>query len=97
MYIDSWNIQTQTWLKFVCYERVSKFKSLSVFVLTIIWHGLEAKFIFSFVTLGILVAAGRSVGFIYYLHRYEPGKLGLQSGHPAITVFVSDLFYGLSN
>ena len=61
MYIDSWNIQTAAWLRFVCYDRMPKFKTLSVFILTIIWHGFEARFFFSFGTLGILVFAGRSV------------------------------------
>jgi hypothetical protein len=61
MILDSWNMQTQRWLKFVCFERLAKFKTFGVFILTILWHGLETRFLFSFISTAINVFANRSV------------------------------------
>jgi hypothetical protein len=63
-YIGSWNIQTQKWLKYVCYERLpASLQTMGVFALTIFWHGFETRFFLSFTTLGLLVCAGRVVSF----------------------------------
>jgi hypothetical protein len=65
MIIDSWNIQTQAWFKFVCFERLQRFNTLAVIALSMIWHGFEARFFFAFAFMAIVVQAGRNVRFIF--------------------------------
>ncbi len=66
MIMDSWNKQTQAWLKFICYDRLRSFKTLGVFILSIMWHGLEAPYICSFSSAALCVAAGRSVSCFWW-------------------------------
>ncbi len=58
---ESWNIATQKWLKFVCYERLPMFKTIGVFSLSAVWHGLEPRYIMSFFQASICVIASRCV------------------------------------
>ncbi len=67
MAVDSWNLQTLTWLKFVCYERLAKFKTLGVFALSFIWHGIEARFAMCFAIAALGLYAGRIVLVVFIL------------------------------
>jgi lysophospholipid acyltransferase 1/2 len=58
---DNWNIQTQVWLRRICYDRLPTFKTMGVFVLSAFWHGFYPGYYFSFVTGGFAVYAGRGV------------------------------------
>jgi hypothetical protein len=64
MVISAWNIHTQTWFKYVCFERLPKLKTLGVFALTIFWHGFEANHYISFTTGALFVFAGRIVSIL---------------------------------
>nr|XP_037861672.1 lysophospholipid acyltransferase 1 isoform X2 [Chlorocebus sabaeus] len=61
MYLENWNIQTATWLKRVCYERVPWYPTVLTFILSALWHGVYPGYYFTFLT-GILVTlAARAV------------------------------------
>ncbi|XP_045440278.1 lysophospholipid acyltransferase 1 isoform X9 [Pipistrellus kuhlii] len=61
MYLGNWNIQTATWLKRVCYERVPWYPTVFTFILSALWHGVYPGYYFTFLT-GILVTvAARTV------------------------------------
>uniref|UniRef100_A0A8C0TM73 Membrane bound O-acyltransferase domain containing 1 n=1 Tax=Canis lupus familiaris TaxID=9615 RepID=A0A8C0TM73_CANLF len=61
MYLENWNIQTATWLKRVCYERVPWYPTVLTFFLSALWHGVYPGYYFTFLT-GILVTvAARTV------------------------------------
>uniref|UniRef100_A0A8C6DUE6 Membrane bound O-acyltransferase domain containing 1 n=1 Tax=Moschus moschiferus TaxID=68415 RepID=A0A8C6DUE6_MOSMO len=61
MYVENWNIQTATWLKRVCYERVPWYPTVLTFILSALWHGVYPGYYFTFLT-GILVTlAARTV------------------------------------
>jgi hypothetical protein len=48
MFFDAWNIQTQVWLKRICYDRLPKYKTLGVFTLSVMWHGFYPGYYFTF-------------------------------------------------
>ncbi|KAK2855320.1 hypothetical protein Q7C36_007189 [Tachysurus vachellii] len=73
-FIDNWNIQTGVWLKSVCYDRVSQFRTPLTFLLSALWHGIYPGYYFTFL-LGIpITLAARAVrrNFRhYFLHSYS--------------------------
>ncbi|TKC37283.1 hypothetical protein EI555_010943 [Monodon monoceros] len=65
MYLENWNIQTATWLKRVCYERVPWHPTVLTFILSALWHGVYPGYYFTFLT-GILVTlAARTVSSLW--------------------------------
>jgi hypothetical protein len=59
--ISLWNIQTVEWLKYICFERMRKFQTLSVFLISTLWHGYDARYFFTYSIQLMGVYAGRSV------------------------------------
>jgi hypothetical protein len=60
-FFDNWNIQTQTWLRRIAYDRLSTGKTLGVMVLSAFWHGFYPGYYVGFVLSAFLVYAGRGV------------------------------------
>lgn len=58
---DSWNIQTQIWLRRIAYDRLSTGKTLGVFVLSAFWHGFYPGYYMTFVLAAFSVYAGRGI------------------------------------
>ncbi|XP_043305885.1 lysophospholipid acyltransferase 1 isoform X4 [Cervus canadensis] len=72
MYVENWNIQTATWLKRVCYERVPWYPTVLTFILSALWHGVYPGYYFTFLT-GILVTlAARTVYVLLLTHHQSP-------------------------
>ncbi len=61
MVLDSWNIQTQIWLKRVCFTRLPTMKTIGVFALSAVWHGFYPGYYFTFISGAVFVYAGRGV------------------------------------
>ncbi|KAI5130354.1 Lysophospholipid Acyltransferase 1 [Manis pentadactyla] len=61
MYLENWNIQTATWLKRVCYERVPRYPTVLTFVLSALWHGVYPGYYFTFLTGMLITVAARTV------------------------------------
>nr|XP_035955299.1 lysophospholipid acyltransferase 1 isoform X1 [Halichoerus grypus] len=61
MYLENWNIQTATWLKRVCYERVPWYPTVLTFVLSALWHGVYPGYYFTFLTGILITVAARTV------------------------------------
>ncbi|XP_029195740.2 lysophospholipid acyltransferase 2-like isoform X1 [Acropora millepora] len=59
--LDNWNINTALWLRRIVYERVSHNRTLSVFVVSCIWHGFYPGYYMAFFTVGLMVEAARKV------------------------------------
>eukprot|EP00051_Salpingoeca_urceolata_P000654 m.35065 g.35065 ORF g.35065 m.35065 type:complete len:237 (+) comp10890_c0_seq1:993-1703(+) len=57
--LDNWNIQTQNWLRYVCYDR-NKSVNLTMF-LSALWHGLEPGYVLTFLTAGYNTGVSRKV------------------------------------
>jgi len=56
--VDSWNIGTESWLRYYCYERLvgtrfSKFRRILTFVLSAVWHGLYPAYYIFFISAAI--------------------------------------------
>ena len=58
---DNWNIQTQLWLRRICYDRLHTGKTLGVFVLSAFWHGFYPGYYFCFLLCAFMVYAARGV------------------------------------
>jgi len=62
---DNWNIQTQIWLKRICYDRIStnngNVKLFAVFVLSAVWHGFYSGYYMTAALAVLAVQAGRKV------------------------------------
>lgn len=59
MVLDNWNMQTQTWLKYVCYDRTN-----SVYItmaLSAFWHGLYPGYYLTFLFGAVITNASRKV------------------------------------
>ncbi|GAB1298044.1 Lysophospholipid acyltransferase 1 [Apodemus speciosus] len=61
MYLENWNIQTSTWLKCVCYERVPWYPTVLTFFLSALWHGVYPGYYFTFLTGVPVTLAARAV------------------------------------
>ncbi|XP_023388016.1 lysophospholipid acyltransferase 1 isoform X2 [Pteropus alecto] len=61
MYLENWNIQTATWLKRVCYERVPWYPTVLTFILSALWHGVYPGYYFTFLTGTLVTLAARTV------------------------------------
>ncbi|XP_068736427.1 lysophospholipid acyltransferase 6-like [Montipora capricornis] len=59
--LDNWNINTVLWLRRIMYERVSHNRTLSVFLLSCIWHGFYPGYYMTFFSVGLMVEAARKV------------------------------------
>eukprot|EP00038_Savillea_parva_P000974 m.100341 g.100341 ORF g.100341 m.100341 type:complete len:542 (+) comp10343_c0_seq3:84-1709(+) len=60
--LDHWNIQTQRWLVFVCYERLPKsYNTYAVMLLSALWHGPYLGYYMTFITAAFVVEANRKV------------------------------------
>nr|XP_021521040.1 lysophospholipid acyltransferase 1 [Aotus nancymaae] len=87
MYLENWNIQTATWLKCVCYERVPWYPTVLTFILSALWHGVYPGYYFTFLT-GILVTlAARAVrnNYRHYFLSSRPLKTVYDAGTWAVT------------
>ncbi|XP_064219099.1 lysophospholipid acyltransferase 1 isoform X2 [Aotus nancymaae] len=87
MYLENWNIQTATWLKCVCYERVPWYPTVLTFILSALWHGVYPGYYFTFLT-GILVTlAARAVrnNYRHYFLSSRPLKAVYDAGTWAVT------------
>jgi lysophospholipid acyltransferase 1/2 len=60
-FIDNWNIQSSIWLRRLAYVRLPRFKTLGVFLLSALWHGLFPGYYLTFVFLGFIVLSGRKI------------------------------------
>ncbi|KAL2084865.1 hypothetical protein ACEWY4_020383 [Coilia grayii] len=60
-FIDNWNIQTGIWLKFVCYDRASRYRTALTFVLSALWHGVYPGYYFTFLTAIPITVAARAM------------------------------------
>ncbi|XP_012688947.2 lysophospholipid acyltransferase 1 [Clupea harengus] len=60
-FIDNWNIQTGIWLKFVCYDRASRYRTALTFVLSALWHGVYPGYYFTFLTAIPITMAARAM------------------------------------
>ncbi|XP_052763767.1 lysophospholipid acyltransferase 2-like isoform X2 [Mya arenaria] len=60
-YVDNWNIQTATWLRHVCYDRIPVQKRFFTFFLSALWHGCYAGYYFTFVSAVPLSEVARKV------------------------------------
>jgi hypothetical protein len=58
---ENWNIQTQLWLKRICFDRLPTGKTLGVFVLSAFWHGVYPGYYITFVLCACFVYAGRGI------------------------------------
>ncbi|XP_014722843.2 lysophospholipid acyltransferase 1 [Equus asinus] len=61
MYLENWNIQTATWLKRVCYERVPWYPTMLTFILSALWHGVYPGYYFTFLTGTLVTIAARTM------------------------------------
>lgn len=68
MYLGNWNIQTSTWLKCVCYERVPWYPTVLTFLLSALWHGVYPGYYFTFLTGVPVTLAARAVRNNYRHH-----------------------------
>lgn len=60
--LDNWNIQTQRWLVFVCYERLPKsYNTYATMLLSALWHGPYLGYWMTFLTAAFIVEANRKV------------------------------------
>jgi lysophospholipid acyltransferase len=60
--LDNWNIQTQRWLVFVCYERLPKsYNTYATMLLSALWHGPYLGYYMTFATAAFVVEANRKV------------------------------------
>ncbi|KAF4013707.1 hypothetical protein G4228_004681 [Cervus hanglu yarkandensis] len=73
MYVENWNIQTATWLKRVCYERVPWYPTVLTFILSALWHGVYPGYYFTFLT-GILVTLAARTVRKKYRHYFLSSK-----------------------
>ncbi|XP_070312301.1 lysophospholipid acyltransferase 1 isoform X1 [Odocoileus virginianus] len=73
MYVENWNIQTATWLKRVCYERVPWYPTVLTFILSALWHGVYPGYYFTFLT-GILVTLAARTVRKNYRHYFLSSK-----------------------
>ncbi|KAG5271184.1 hypothetical protein AALO_G00176860 [Alosa alosa] len=60
-FIDNWNIQTGIWLKCVCYDRASRYRTALTFVLSALWHGVYPGYYFTFLTAIPITMAARAM------------------------------------
>ena len=56
---DNWNISTNKWLRYICYERVHS--QVAVFTLSSVWHGFYGGYYLMFFTASLFFSAGRYV------------------------------------
>lgn len=73
MYLENWNIQTSTWLKCVCYERVPWYPTVFTFVLSALWHGVYPGYYFTFLT-GVPVTLAARAMRNNYRHHFLSSK-----------------------
>lgn len=60
--LDHWNMQTQKWLVFVCYERLPKaYNTYATMLLSALWHGPYLGYWMTFATAAVIVEANRKV------------------------------------
>ncbi|KAJ8290948.1 hypothetical protein GJAV_G00019530 [Gymnothorax javanicus] len=78
MFIDNWNIQTGLWLKRVCYDRASRYRTPLTFVLSALWHGVYPGYYFTFLTAIPITLAARAMrkNFRHYFLSSASVKLG---------------------
>jgi hypothetical protein len=60
--LDNWNIQTQRWLVYVCYERLPPaYNTHATMLLSAMWHGPYLGYFMTFTTAAFIVEANRKV------------------------------------
>eukprot|EP00069_Balaena_mysticetus_P020244 bmy_12645T0 len=89
MYLENWNIQTATWLKRVCYERVPWYPTVLTFILSALWHGVYPGYYFTFLT-GILVTLAARTVRNNYRHYFLSSK-ALKVFYDVVTWAVTQL------
>ncbi|XP_045862629.1 lysophospholipid acyltransferase 1 isoform X1 [Meles meles] len=89
MYLENWNIQTATWLKRVCYERVPWYPTVLTFILSALWHGVYPGYYFTFLT-GILVTVAARTVRNNFRHYFRSSKT-LQVAYDVVTWAVTQL------
>lgn len=63
MVLDNWNMQTQNWLRYVCYERLGVSSPLPTMLLSALWHGPYLGYYMTFATAAFMVEANRKVRY----------------------------------
>ncbi|XP_025773105.1 lysophospholipid acyltransferase 1 isoform X4 [Puma concolor] len=89
MYLENWNIQTATWLKRVCYERVPWYPTVLTFVLSALWHGVYPGYYFTFLTGTLVTVAARTMRNNY--RHYFLSSKALKVAYDVVTWAVTQL------
>ncbi|XP_074657184.1 lysophospholipid acyltransferase 6-like [Tubulanus polymorphus] len=59
--IDAWNTSTTKWLRFIVYDRLTKFRTTGVLFVSSVWHGFYPGYYIMFMNCGILTIAARKM------------------------------------
>lgn len=59
--IDNWNKSTNRWLRFVVYERTTKFRTVLTYCLSAMWHGFYPGYYITFLGGALCTLASRAV------------------------------------
>ncbi|KAL7638236.1 UNVERIFIED_CONTAM: hypothetical protein RMT77_010800 [Armadillidium vulgare] len=82
--LDSWNIGTMKWLRYIVYERAAKQKTLLTYLLSSLWHGFYPGYYLTFLGGAFFTIAARAV------RRYvRPHILKCGSGVKALYDFLT--------
>ncbi|KAK4056260.1 Lysophospholipid acyltransferase [Microbotryomycetes sp. JL221] len=86
--LDSWNINTNIWLRECIYKRVTKkgrkpgFKSTQItFITSALWHGVNPCYLMTFVLGGLYQSIGRSLRACVRPFFLPPGSVPLAPSH----------------
>lgn len=74
--LDNWNIQTSTWLRYVCYERTNNSVNKTM-LLSALWHGLYPGYFLTFLTGTLQTEAARTGRRVIRPIFHSAGKLGM--------------------
>ena len=81
--IDNWNIMSNHWLRYICYERVRS--RLLVFMLSAFWHGFYGGYYVMFLTLSLLVESGLHVSAAHLLRQIRHVAVTERSRYCSVT------------
>lgn len=59
--VSGWNIKTNVWLRYVCYERNKRAPTIMTYMLSALWHGFYPGYYLTFITGAVFTVAARNV------------------------------------
>ena len=59
--LQGWNVGTGQWLRLVAYERAARHRTVAVYALSALWHGLDPCYFMTFGVGALCTEAGRAV------------------------------------